>query len=281
MATVFEVYTKALNEGKPFGVLSSDLRILIAKDMGWSEPIDTLFHKDDEMPAETLFLEQFERLKKGEPVEYIINEARFLQHRIYVDHRVLIPRMETQELISQISERITNYFDPRNWLVCADIGTGSGAIAIALKSMFSNWLLSASDVSESVLAVARQNVEQSGLRVQLLQGDALEPYIKENMNLDIIVSNPPYILNRDEVQDSVKNYEPALALYLDKENSVYEKIFRDLHKVKKGSILLCFEIGYDLKDYLEGLMKQYLKDYEYEFVEDLNGLTRFLFVYCR
>ena len=281
MSTVAHVYNKAVDEGRAFGVLSADLRLLISFDMGWAEPIDTLFHKDDEFTAEPLFLKQYERLKKGEPVEYIIQQTRFLNHKLYVDQRVLIPRMETQELIAQISERITNYYDPRNWLVCADIGTGSGAIAIALKSMFSNWLLTASDVSSDALEVAKKNIEASGLRVQVLQGDALQPYIGARMNLDIIVSNPPYILNRDEVQDSVKNYEPSLALYLDKSNSVYEKIFRDLHKVKKEGILLCFEIGYDLKDYLEDLMKKYLKDYEYDFVEDLNGLTRFLFVYCK
>jgi len=281
MSTILHCYNKAIDEGKAFGVLSADLRLLIAKDMGWREPIETLFHKDDEFTAEPLFLEQFERLKKGEPVEYIINEARFLQHRFYVDQRVLIPRMETQELISQISERIYHYFDPRNWLVCADIGTGSGAIAIALKSMFNNWLLTGSDISSDALEVAKKNVESSGLRVQLLQGDALQPYIDARMNLDIIVCNPPYILNKEDVQDSVRDYEPELALYLDKSNSVYEKIFRDLPKVKKESILMCFEIGYDLKEYLEGLMKQYLKDYEYEFIDDLNGLPRFLFVYCK
>ena len=100
------------------------------------------------------------------------------------------------------------------------------------------------------------------------------------MALDIIVSNPPYILNKEEVQDSVKDYEPASALYLNKEDSVYEAIFRDYKKVKKGSLLMCFEIGYDLKEYLVGLMERYLTDYEYEFKEDLNGLTRFLFVFC-
>ncbi len=281
MATVLQVYTKAIEEGKAFGVLSGDLRILISHDMGWAEPIDTLFHKDEEFAAEPLFLEQYERLKKGEPVEYIINEARFLHHRFYVDPRVLIPRMETEELIANISERITDYFDPRNWLVCADIGTGSGAIAITLKSMFSNWLITASDISSDALEVAKKNIADSNLRVQTLQGDGLQPFIDANMNLDIIVSNPPYILNKDEVQDSVKNYEPSSALYLDKAHSVYEDIFSKYKKVKKGSLLMCFEIGYDLKDYLIDLMQRYLEDYEYEFIEDLNGLTRFLFVYCK
>lgn len=279
MSTVFQVYLKAMEEGKEFGVTSNDLRILISYDMGWAEPIDTLFHKDEEMTAEPLFLTQFGRLKKGEPVEYIIRQARFLHHRFYVDERVLIPRMETEELIANISERITDYYDPRNWLVCADIGTGSGAIAITLKSIFSNWLITASDISPDALEVAKKNIADSNLRVQTLLGDGLQPYIDAKMNLDIIVSNPPYILNKEEVQDSVKNYEPSSALYLDKTHSVYEDIFSKCHLVKKGSLLMCFEIGYDLKPYLTELMERYLKDYEFEFIDDLNGLTRFLFVY--
>ena len=79
----------------------------------------------------------------------------------------------------------------------------------------------------------------------------------------------------------MKNYEPASALYLTEDNNVYEDIFRDYKKVKKGSMLMAFEIGYDLKDMLTKLMAKYLEDYDYEFVEDFNGLTRFLFVFCR
>ena len=81
------------------------------------------------------------------------------------------------------------------------------------------------------------------------------------MNLDIIVSNPPYILNKEEVQDSVKDFEPKEALYLEDNNNVYEDIFRDYKKVKRGSLLMCFEIGYDLKDYLIKLMAKYLEEF--------------------
>ncbi len=278
--TVFEAYNKALQEGKDKGVLSADLRLLIAHEMGYPEPIDTLFHRDDEFTAISQFELDFARLLKGEPVEYIINETKFLQHKIYVDPRVLIPRMETQELVATITECIDDYYDPRNFLVVADVGTGSGCIAIALKTIFKNWLVSANDVSADALEVAKKNFADLAPSIHAYQGKGLDPYIEANMALDIIVSNPPYILNKDEVQESVKNYEPATALYLDKEDSVYEAIFRDYKKVKKGSLLMCFEIGYDLKDYLTELMAKYLTDYEYEFMEDLNGLTRFLFVFC-
>lgn len=279
MPKIFEVYNKALNEGKEAGVLSNDIRTLIALDNGFKEPIDTLFYRDSEMKNLPLFEKQFKRLLLGEPVEYVAEVASFLQFKLHVDRRVLIPRMETQELVAKISERISDWFDPRNFLVCADIGTGSGAIAIALKSLFPNWLCYGSDISKDALDVAKGNAEKYNLPIHFYEGDSLEPFIKEKMNLDIIVSNPPYILNEEEVQDSVKGFEPGSALWLDKNDSVYEKIFRDVYQVKKGEMMLFFEIGYDLEDYLTALMEKYLKDYDYTFEKDLNGLTRFLFVH--
>ncbi len=281
MPKIYEVYNKALNEGKRAGVLSNDIRILIALDNGFKEPIDTLFYRDSEMKNLALFEKQFKRLLQGEPVEYIAETASFLQFKLHVDHRVLIPRMETQELVAKISESITNWFDPRNFLVCADIGTGSGAIAIALKSLFPNWLCYGSDISRDALDVAKGNAQKYNLPIHFYEGDSLEPYIKENMKLDIIVSNPPYIVNKDEVQDSVKDFEPGSALWLDKNDSVYEKIFRDVSKTKKGEMMLFFEIGYDLEEYLISLMEKYLTDFEYTFEKDLNGLIRFLFVHLR
>ena len=278
MSKIFDVYLKAMAEGKEYGVSSQDIRILIAHEMGYEAQIDTIYHKDEEFTKENEFKGDFAKLLSGMPVEYVIKSATFLQHKLYVDERVLIPRMETEELVANISETITDYYDPRNYLVCADIGTGSGCIAIALKSLFPNWLITGSDVSGEALEVAKMNARTYGGGINFLQGRSLEPFIKANMNLDIIVSNPPYIINREEVQDSVRLYEPKEALYMDKEASVYEDIFANYEKVMRGSLLMFFEIGYDLEDYLTGLMKRYLKHYDYKFIKDLNGLTRFLVV---
>ena len=280
MPKIYDVYLSAMKAGVEAGVSSQDIRVLIAHEMGYPNPIDTLYHKDEEFTKVEQFEADFAKLMQGMPVEYIINEATFLHTKIYVDPRVLIPRMETEEVIATLSERIMDYYDPRNYLVCADIGTGSGAILCALHMLFPNWLLVGSDTSEAALEVAQKNLTSNGVKANLLKGPSLQPYIDARLNLDIIVSNPPYILNKDEVQDSVKNYEPAEALYLDKEHSVYEEIFRDYKKVKKGTLLMVFEIGYDLVDYLTELMKKYLEDYEFEFVKDLNGLDRILIVFC-
>ena len=281
MSKIYDVYLDAMQRGKAAGVSSQDIRVLIAHEMGYPEAIDTLYHKDDEFTQKEKFEADFAKLLQGMPVEYVINEATFLRNKIYVDSRVLIPRMETEELIANLSERILDYYDPRNYLVVADIGTGSGAILCALRHLFPNWVLLGNDTSDAALEVAEKNVSDHKVRATLFHGRSLEPYIESHTNLDIIISNPPYILNKDEVQDSVKSYEPAEALYLDKQHSVYEEIFRDYRKVKKGTLLMAFEIGYDLEEYLTDLMKRYLEDYEYEFVSDLNGLTRFLFVFCK
>lgn len=283
MKKIYEVYLEALKLCEPYNILSSDLRVLLAFDMGFATPIDTLYYKDKEMSDSqiALFNSQVERLKNNEPVEYIINEATFLDLKLYVDRNVLIPRMETTELIANLSEKIYDYFDPRNYLVVADIGTGSGAIACSLKSMFKNWLVSASDISLPALEVAKKNAEKYSLPISFYQGDSLEPYIERNMNLDIIVSNPPYIVNKKDVQPSVSFFEPHLALYLDFASSVYEKILSNVGKVKKGSLLIVFEIGYDLKDYIDELCKKYLTSYAYklEFIKDLNELDRFAFIF--
>ena len=281
MPRIYDAYLEAMKVGKEAGVSSQDIRVLIAHEMGYAEPIDTLYHKDDEFTAFAQFQDDFAKLLQGMPVEYVIHEASFLHTKLYVDQRVLIPRMETEELVANLSELITDYYDPRNYLVCADVGTGSGAILCALHNIFPNWLLVGSDTSDQALEVAKKNIKDNNVPANLLRGKSLEPYIEAKMNLDVIISNPPYILNKDEVQESVKKYEPEEALYLTEDNSVYEDIFRDYKKVKKGTLLMAFEIGYDLEEYLTKLMKRYLENYEYQFLKDLNGLTRFLIVFCR
>jgi release factor glutamine methyltransferase len=280
MPTIAEAIREALDGGKEAGLLAVDLRLLAMHDEGLKEQIDVLYHKNQAMAHYDLFKEQVERLKNNEPVEYIINEAQFLGRRLYVNEDVLIPRGETEELVSNLTERISDYYDPRNFLVCADIGTGSGAIAIAVKDAFPNWLMCASDISEKAMAVAKRNFASCGASVTPFIGNALEPYALSKTNLDIIISNPPYITDKGAAQASVRDYEPASSLWMDKNNSVYEAVFRDYLKVKKGSLLMAFEISPELDRWLEGLMKKYLRDYEYEFIMDLNHMKRFLFVYC-
>ena len=260
MPTIGEAIKEAHALYKSKDVSAQDLRYLVMVNEGFEEPIDVLFAKDKEMKKYALFMEQAKRLSNNEPVEYIVGTASFLRHNLKVSKDVLIPRGETEELVSLVSERVGDYYDPRNYLVVADIGTGSGCIPIGIHDSFPNWLLLASDISKRALEVAKSNFEKEGVHVQTFCGDALKPYIENKINLDIIVSNPPYILSPSDAQESVRDFEPASALWLKKGESVYESIFRDYKQVKKGSLLMFFEISPDLEEWLKDLMKQYLED---------------------
>ena len=163
-------------------------------------------------------------------------------------------------------------------LAVADIGTGSGCIAIAVKDSFPNFFVYASDVSSDALEVAKENLAGSGEEITPLLGDALEPFIKSGRKLDVIISNPPYITEGEYVQPSVTNFEPESALLFKEDDNVYQKILSRLDEVKKGPIVLFFEISPELVDYLNKLMVKYLKDYSYEFMEDSNGFVRFLVI---
>lgn len=279
MATIGEEIQKALEKGKGKGLLAVDLRMLIRKNEGFKEQIDVFLARDKTMQHVELFHKQVERLLEGEPVEQILGECEFLSHHLKITGDVLIPRSETEELVALISEEVPKYYDPRNYLVCCDIGTGSGAIAIALKSLFPNWLFTATDISEKALKVAKENAENAHLSISFKKGDALDPIIDSNMALDILVSNPPYVMSKDEAQQSVVDYEPAEALFFSYNNNVYEKVFRNLSKVKKGPIFLAFEIDPQLESYLDSLMEKYLTSYQKSYHKDMNGFTRFLLIY--
>ena len=281
MPTIGEAIKEAHALYKAQDVSAQDLRYLAMVNEGFEEPIEVLFAKDKEMKHYSLFMEQAKRLAQNEPVEYIVGTASFLRHNLKVTRDVLIPRGETEELVSLISERVSDYYDPRNYLVVADIGTGSGCIPIGVHDSFPNWLLLASDISPKALDVAKSNFEKENVHIQTFCGDALKPYIENKINLDIIISNPPYILSPLDAQASVRDFEPASALWLKKGESVYESIFRDYKRVKKGDLLMFFEISPDLEEWLKDIMAQYLENYTYTFTKDLNGDTRFLLVHLK
>ncbi|HBB05745.1 MAG TPA: hypothetical protein DCZ41_04100, partial [Firmicutes bacterium] len=178
MPTIGEAIKEAHALYKSKDVSAQDLRYLAMVNEGFEEPIDVLFAKDKEMKKYALFMEQAKRLSNNEPVEYIVGTASFLRHNLKVSKDVLIPRGETEELVSLVSERVGDYYDPRNYLVVADIGTGSGCIPIGIHDSFPNWLLLASDISKRALEVAKSNFEKEGVHVQTFCGDALKPYIE-------------------------------------------------------------------------------------------------------
>ena len=179
------------------------------------------------------------RLENGEPVQYIVGNVDFYGYILNVNKDVLIPRRETEELVEEVIKRSKLFNNP----TIIDIGTGSGAIAISLSKEL-NCHVYASDISNKALMVAKENAIKNNANITFLQGDMLKPFIDNKIKVDIIVSNPPYIKENEEIEDIVKNNEPNIALYA-KNNGLefYESILKDANRVLKEKYLIAFEIG--------------------------------------
>ena len=179
------------------------------------------------------------QLLSHKPAQYIIGSSDFHGMTLKVDERVLIPRPETEELVDLILSE-----NPEKSLSVLDIGTGSGAIALALANSRPDWQITASDLSQDALALAAENAQSCGLNLTFVQSDCFEAI---SGTFDIIVSNPPYIseADKDEVGLNVLASEPHMALFAEEDGyAVYRKIAEQAggYLTEKGKIYL--EIGY-------------------------------------
>ena len=154
-----------------------------------------LAHGDEMMSAEDAvrYSARIERRLTGEPIQYITGEAEFYGLPFRVTHDVLIPRPETEHFVEKVLELAAGLAAPR----IVDVGTGSGAIAVALAYKLPGAVVTATDLSEAALAMARENARRNGVaeRIRFLHGDLLEPVLREQF--DIVVSNPPYVAEDD------------------------------------------------------------------------------------
>lgn len=215
------------------------------------------------------------RLEKGESVQYIVGNQDFYGYILNVDKRVLIPRRETEELVEEVIKRSKNF----NALKIVDIGTGSGAISIALSKELNTKVI-ATDISLDAIEVAKENVKENNADVEVFQGDMLEPLIKNDIKVNILVSNPPYIKEDEEIEKVVYNNEPHLALYAKEDGTeFYRKILKDCSKVLEKKYLIAFEIGETQGIVVRELAYKYLKDIKVEVKKDLSGKDRMVFVY--
>lgn len=230
-----------------------------------------------EEPVEEALLMQYKdylnRYLKGEPYQYIIGKEYFYGREFNVNPSVLIPRYETEELV----EKVLSYIKPG--MVVADIGTGSGAIAVTL-ACESKANLYAVDISKGAIDTASKNAKKHEASVTFLEGDLLQPLIDQNIHVDILVSNPPYI-DYDEVLDPrVMDHEPHLALFADDHGyACYEKIFKEAPSVLKEKAILAFEIGYNQGERMKQLVPLYFPNDTFEVIKDMNGKDRMLFIY--
>ena len=235
-----------------------------------------LTYKDELKVSESELLKinfAIKDLKKEKPLQQIIGYTDFLDVRIDVNEHVLIPRVETEEIV----QRVINENKGRKNLKIADICCGSGCIAIALKKAFPDANIYAYDISEEALKKSKENAEKNKEKINFFKENILETKEK-NQEFDIIVSNPPYVRESEKafMRNNVLLYEPALALFVsDKEPLIfYEHLlkFSNQNLAKNGKIYM--EINENLAKETELLFKNF--NYQTSVFKDLRGKDRLL-----
>lgn len=224
------------------------------------------------------FYDLFNKIINGEPLQYVLKSAPFHDFNLYVDKRVLIPRVETEELCLKVLEKLKIFNLKVN--TALDMCTGSGCIALFIKKHFKDASVYASDISEDALDVAIKNAKDNKLAINFIKSDKTDFIIKENLKFDLLVSNPPYVEKLEDIEEKVRKYEPLNAIYSEDGTAFYENVFLNYQKIMNDEFLMAFEINYDQEEKLTNLIYKYFKkDIEFSFEKDLYGLTRFLFIY--
>lgn len=237
LAQIFKVFEeKLIEQGEEAESLSFVYRSM--KNLSFTDFVFAL--QQEVTKEEEVFVKGiFQQLAAHKPAQYIIGQADFYGMQLKVDERVLIPRPETEELVELILAE-----NPEENLKVLDIGTGSGAIALALAKNRPDWSVTAIDISQDALDLASENAKNQNLQIFLKKSDC---FTEISEKYDIIVSNPPYISREDEseVGLNVLHSEPHLALFADEDGlAIYRRIAEDSKDYLNDGGKIYLEIGY-------------------------------------
>jgi release factor glutamine methyltransferase len=242
---------------------------LLRKNKAW-----LLAHGEDELSsAETgRYTELLDRRLRGEPIQYITSEAEFYGLPFRVTPDVLIPRPETEHVVEKVIEFAAHFPQPR----IIDVGTGSGAIAIALAHHLPCALITATDIWARALDLARRNAGRNGVsnRIRFLYGDLFNPVAKEQF--EIVISNPPYVSfnDRDSLAAEVRNHEPTLALFAGEDGlEVFRRLIPAAFTALTPGGYVALEIGFGQSPAIRALLASSGFG-QIEFVPDLKGIPR-------
>ena len=246
-----------------------DAEVLLAHVLGWDQAA-LLTHPERLLsPAQADWFESLLRRRlASEPIQYLTGAQEFFGLLLEVSPDVLIPRPETEHLVEAVLERFGREANAR----IVDVGTGSGAIAVALAHTLPRSQVTAVDVSSAALEVARRNAQRHGVieRVRLLHSDLLAAI--DSADFDAVVSNPPYIADGELLELQVSNYEPHSALYAGPTGlEVYERLIPQARRVLKPQGWLVLEIGHGQQPALEALLSRWRA---VGFLPDLQGIPR-------
>lgn len=247
--------------------------MLLGSILGY-DSLELLLHLDENVNDSKIkeFQEKI-ALLKNKPIQYVIGNVNFYGNIFKVNENVLIPRFETEELVENTINLVKEYFDkPVNII---DLGTGSGCIGITLKKKLPESRVTLLDISNDALKVSRDNALLNKVDVSFIQSDM---WNNVHDKYDVIISNPPYIKNDEEIEDIVYNNEPHLALYGGADGlDIYKKIRNNLENYVNDKFILAMEIGYDEKDDIIKLFSD-MKDVSISSKKDLSGRDRMIFV---
>lgn len=216
------------------------------------------------------------KIDEGYPLQYLIGHVDFYGLKIEVNKHVLIPRYETEYLIAKTKEYIDKYFKNKS-LTIVDAGTGSGCIALKMKSLYPHHHVYAFDKSSKALQSAQKNAQTNNLDVSF-QKSTFKKYSQDN--IDILISNPPYIAQDEEIALNVKKYEPAISLWAGEDGlKYYLELINNKHVKLNKPGLICFEIGYEQGILVSDIIKSRYKEAYITIEKDLTGKDRYIFAY--
>jgi release factor glutamine methyltransferase len=274
--TLGQLYQQALTHLGEGAVDQFSILTLIQHHESIASKDTLLTHLD--WPAKNVesFLESFRRLKLGEPVAYLIGHTTFLNLTLKVNPHVLIPRQETEELVTWILKN----FSKDTSLTVVDIGTGSGAIALALKSQRPTWKILATDISPSALEVAKANATSLKLDIEFSLGDGLQHIPSTyDQTFHLVVSNPPYVKTLNDLDAFVSRFEPHLALIANPVTKFYEQYLIEAKPFIKPKALFAFEMGPEVATLLPPLVQSIYPGSKTTILKDINLKERFIIIY--
>jgi len=259
------------------GKIHSDLVKILLGDLLHLNPLELLNHLTDKVSEEKakLFEQEVEAIYEGKPIQYVLGHVNFYGNDFYINKNVLIPRFETEELVENTINYVKKYFSEPVDII--DLGCGSGVIGITLEKKLSTKTVDLIDISNDALSVAIQNCKKLNSKAALIKSDFFENVTKK---YDVIISNPPYIKQDEEIEEIVKNNEPPLALYAGADGlDCYRKIIKDLKSHMKDRCLVAFEIGMSQSEDIKSIIKKYFEHSKIEVKKDLSGKDRMLFIF--
>ena len=237
--------------------------------------LELLLMLDNKVPEELAnkYKEQVLMVKENVPIQYVIGNVNFYGNTFIVNKNVLIPRFETEELVENTIKLIQNNFDyPVNII---DLGCGSGCIGLSLKKKIDNSNVTLLDISRDALEVAKENANLLNCDVTFIESDMWDNVV---FKYDVVISNPPYIRNDEEIEKIVYDNEPHLALFGGIDGlDLYRKIRKDVLTHVNDRFLIAFEIGDLEKDAVVNLFSD-IPNVEIITKKDLSGRDRMVFI---